>query len=288
MRVLAVGASETFGLYESQDHDYPRQLEDSLQHHADAACAPPSSTPTVEVVNAALPGMALPSMDRYLDDVVRRVGPAVVVLYPSPGFYLNTRAPKLTRGWPGADSTLPLGNALVLRSDDRVVAQLKRLAPEPVMRWARRTMTERKARFSSGPRFLEVPADRMAQFEQELRAVVGTARSLGAHVVLMGHVNATMAPGFNDPALEEAWVYQFPTASAKALSDFHAMARALERRVAADSSITYVDLPDAFAGRWEGAFADFVHFTDGGAAVVAGALTRAIAPTVLCGPEQAP
>jgi hypothetical protein len=30
IRLVAVGASETFGLYESPGHEYPRQLEDTL------------------------------------------------------------------------------------------------------------------------------------------------------------------------------------------------------------------------------------------------------------------
>jgi lysophospholipase L1-like esterase len=93
----------------------------------------------------------------------------------------------------------------------------------------------------------------------------------------MGHVNATMAPGFHDEALLVSWEYQFPRATGETLSRFHAASRDVEERVAADSNVKFVDLPKAFADRWEGAFADFVHFTEAGASVVASAL----APSVL-------
>lgn len=44
-RVVTVGASETFGLYESPGHEFPRQLADSLGAGYD-------------VLNAAMPGMS--------------------------------------------------------------------------------------------------------------------------------------------------------------------------------------------------------------------------------------
>jgi hypothetical protein len=286
-RVVAIGASETFGLYESAGRDYPRQLQDSLRRRRLGAC-PGLDSASVEVVNAALPGMALPTMTRYLDRVVRDVRPAVVVLYPSPGFYLNARPPELSRGMPGADSTLPIGNAFTLRVRERVMTHVKALVPDPVMGWARRQVIERRNRGPRGVRFPEVPPDRLAQLEHDLRTTAAMARSLGVPVVLMGHVNATMAPGFDDPGLVEAWVYQFPSATGRTLSDFHARARDIARQVARDSSLAYVDLPDAFGQRWDGAFADFVHFTDRGAAVVAGALAGAIAPVIGCGPGPVP
>lgn len=287
LRVVTLGASETFGLYETSGRDYPRQLEDSLRQRAASSCGV-GSPATVEVVNGALPGMALPTLIRYIDKVVRGIRPDAVVLYPSPAFHLNARAPLLSIGRLGADSALPVRKALKLRTTERAFTQVKNLIPEPVMRWARRTITARRQKFSGGVYFPDVPADRLEQFERELRKTVGMARTLGAQVVLAGHVNATMAPGFNDAALVEAWVYQFPSATGHTLSAFHRLSRDIERRVAADSGVTYVDLPDAFAGHWEGSFADFVHFTDQGAGVVAGALAGAIMPGAACVEGQTP
>lgn len=281
-RVVVVGASETFGLYESPGKEYPRLLEDSLRGRARRSCAHHGAG--IEVANAALPGMATPSMERLLDGAVRDARPDLVVLYPSPGFYLNARAPKPTMGAAGTDSTLPWRNALRFRALERARRQLKALVPDPVLDVARRAIISRRNRAAEPVLFPDVPADRLAQFESDLRSVVGMARSLGVPVILVGHANATMAPGFDDPGLVGAWVYQFPAATGSALMGFHARALALERGIATDSGVAFVDLPAALQGRWRDAFADFVHFTDAGSAVVAAVLAEAAWPLIDCGP----
>ncbi|HEX9564814.1 MAG TPA: hypothetical protein VF981_12610 [Gemmatimonadaceae bacterium] len=281
VRIVVVGASETFGLYESQGREYPRQLEDSLRARSAAACP----TRAIEVGNAALPGMATPSMVHLLDQVVRKAGPDVIVLYPSPGFYLNPNPPRPSAGAAGADSALPLANALKLRVAVRARRQARSLVPEPIKVMVRRMIVNRRARAWGEKRFTAVPEDRIAQFEDDLRRAVGIAKSTGARVMMMGHTNATMEPGFSDSALVGAWVYQFPRASAEALVGFHARSVDLERQIARDSGLVYVDLPAAFTGKWEGTFADFVHFTDLGSAVVAGTLADAISPWIDCDPR---
>jgi len=281
-RVVVVGASETFGLYESRGREYPRQLEDSLRARAASGCA--AHATGVEVANAALPGMATPSMVRLLDQVVRKVRPDVVVLYPSPGFYLNAYPPRASVGPSGADSTLPARNTLTPRVVNRATRQIKALVPEPVKALARRIVVGRRNRDAGAPRFTGVPADRIAQFESDLREAVGVARSIRVPVLLMVHANATMEPGFSNAGLLESWVYQFPRATAETLVRFHQRAGDLERRIARDSGIVIVDLPSALHGHWRSAFADFVHFTDHGSAVVASALADAVWPLVNCRP----
>ncbi len=266
-RVVTVGASETFGLYESPGHEWPRQLEDSLRARG---CQ-------VEVVNAALPGMALPSMAQLLDRIVRTVHPTHLVLYPSPAFYLNRNAPIASRGVAGADSTLPWRRALAWRSRERAVAQVKGLLPSPAMTAARRFSLSRR---NPARTARTVPEGRLQQLDHDLREVVGVARSLGAPVLLAGHVNATMAPGFDDPGMLVAWEYQFPAVTGEVLMAFHRAARDVAVTVARDSALAYVDLADALAGGWEGSFADFVHFTDAGASRVSHTLATALAPAL--------
>ena len=269
-RVVVIGASETFGLYEAPGREFPRQLEDSLRARG---------CPRIEVVNAALPGMALPSTRQLLDRVVRGLSPAHVVLYPSPGFYLNRNAPAASVGAPGVDSGLPWERVLTLRSKERAVLQVKGLLPAPAMTGLRRVFLMRR-----NPAFIvrSLPEGRLVQYESDLRAAVGTAKSLGVPVTLAGHVNATMAPGFDDPAMLVAWEYQFPAVTGEVLRDFHRAARDVSRQVARDSAVAWVDLADAFGDDWQGQFADFVHFTDAGAARVARRLATAVLPAV-CG-----
>ncbi len=267
-RIVTIGASETFGLYERPGREFPRQLEDSLRARG---CT------SVEVVNAALPGMALPSMAQLLDRVVRPVGASHLILYPSPAFYLNRRGPEATRGEAGADTTLPASRVLVPRIRERASTQLKSLVPEPVKTVLRRTIADRGKRAER--RAHTFPTGRLESLEHDLRSTVGVARSLGVPVTLAGHVNATMQPGFNDPALLTAWEYQFPAVSGDVIVEFHRRARVVAEQVARDSSVAYVDLTAAIGDSWEASFADFVHFTDSGAARVASTLASALAST---------
>ena len=269
-RIAIVGASETFGLYESAGREYPRQLQDSL---AQAGCR------SAEVVNAALPGMALPSMNPVIDRVVRELQPTHLLLYPSPAFYLNRQSPSATRGSTAGDSTLPWTRALAWRSKERLVSQVKGLLPDPVMTGVRRALLMRRRE-----RFIvkTLPKERLQLLEDDLRTTIGVARTLGVPVTLVGHVNATMAPDFRDAALLTAWEYQFPGVTGDVLVQFHRAAREVADRVARDSSVSYVDLAPAFGNDWSGNFADFVHFTNVGAARVAHRLAGALAP-VVCG-----
>lgn len=280
VRVITVGASETFGLYESPEQEYTRQLEDSLRARTSTACGP--DAPRIEVANAALPGMATPSMAVALDQVIRQAAPNVLVLYPSPGFYLNVRRPTATFGAPGADSTLPFANALRLRVASRAVRQARSLVSGALRAHLRRIVLARRVRQAHRTRFTAVPTDRLRQFDSDLRNAVGVAKSTGASVVLMGHANATMAPAFSDETLVEAWVYQFPRSTGEVLREFHERAFAVEREIALDSGMVFIDLPAALSGREKNAFADFVHFTDEGAAIVAGAIAEAVLPVLDC------
>lgn len=275
VRIVTAGASETFGLYEAANKEYPRQLEDSLRARVAESCRG-EEAPKVEVVNGALPGMALPSLTHHLARVIAPIHPSVVVIYPSPGFYLNDREPVVTRS-ARSDSALTAGKEYHLRSVDRITTQLKTLAPAPVLTWLRRRVTGLTLkRYPDDWRFTDVPANRLQQFEADLRATIGAVRAIGAQPLLLTYVNVTMKPGFDDPDLLVAWEYQFPRAPQQVIPAFHAQASDRIARVAADSGAALVDLGRAFEGRWEGAFADFVHFTNAGSATVASALTDAL------------
>ena len=282
VRVVTTGASETFGLYESPGAEYPRQLEDSLRALASRAAWPacdgraPRVAPRFEVVNAALPGMALPTLEQHLRTQVGPLRPDIVVLYPTPGFYLNPRAPVMRP--PGDDGELTASNALQPRLLKRLRDQLKGLLPGPVLTYLRRRdIADVVADRPAGWAFESLPPERVAAFESDLRRVVGATRAIGATPVLVVNVNIAMDPQFADEAMMVAWRRQFPRASERTLVEFHAAAAESTRRIAADSGVTLLDLPQSFGGRWAGRFADFVHFTDAGASLVASALAPVVA-----------
>lgn len=286
LRVVVEGASETFGLYEAPGREFPRQLEDSLRQRTAAMCGAPS-TDAIEVINGALPGMALPSMVRHVASVVTPLHPDVIVLYPSPGFYLDVQPPRATVGPTASDSSLPAANALRLRLVDRLRSQVKSLTPEIVLTSLRRRSIEKVERqHPTSWKIRSVPEERVALFERDLRRAVGAGRQTGARVILLGHVNQTLFPDFNDAAALVAWEKQFPNTTGETLADFHRRAREISVRVARDSSVDLVDPTKALEGHWRDSFADFVHFTDLGAATIAGQLASylvaALPNTTLC------
>jgi hypothetical protein len=262
-RVVTLGASETFGLYESLGHEYPRQLEDSLR-----ACAP------FEVINAALIGMSLPTQIQYMRARIAPLKPDLVVLYPTPVQYLSSAMPSVTPPdsspgagrWSWADWTQ-------LRVAARLDNRLDGLIPARVRYYFRRRSLDDSTR---AWRFDGVPADRLARYDADLRRLVAAVRSIGARAVLMTHANVFMAEGPSNRLLIEQWRQFYPHAAGDALLQFDSAAAVVTRQIATDDSVPIVDLAEIVrdrlprpVGRY---FGDYEHFNDLGAGMVAALL----------------
>jgi hypothetical protein len=276
LRVVTAGASETFGLYESPGREFPRQLEDTLRARCGAH---------VEVLNAAIFGMTLPTLEQDLRLRVRALDPDVVVLYPTPVQYLNDAMPMSATPDSAASDGLPAILALYPRAVDRLRTQFKQLMPEWLATDLRRDEIARDAKaHPSGWRFTGVPADRLAAFDADLRHAVGTIRAMGASPVLAAHVNAFAGGGPLDEPLLVSWENQYHRATGDALLAFDAAAARATLRVARDSAVPVVDLRRLHGSRL---FADYAHFPAAGAASVASALAplviSAAGPKVSCG-----
>lgn len=267
IRVVTLGASETFGLYESQGREYPRQLEDSLR-----------SCGRFQVLNAALMGMLLPTEDQYLRLRLAALHPDIVVLYPSPPQYLRDSVPTVMRpdSTPGAGQRI---NWLQFRVAQRLANKLNALIPARVRNYVRRRALDDRARTW---RFDDVPAPRLAQYDADLRHIIGTIQAIGARPVVMTHADVFMTAGPVNELLIEQWRQFFPHATGTTLLDFDSAAAVVTRNVADSVSVPLVDLAAKFHGRLSDPpgsyFGDYEHFTDEGAGLVAGVL----APTV-CG-----
>lgn len=270
LRVIAVGASETFGLYESPGKEWPRQLEDSLTRRlAGTACAPAG----VEVWNAAFAGMTLPTIVQDLNLRLTRYSPDVVVLYPTPAFYLTGDRPEAPR----PDSTAGQDvSGFRLRIWPRLRDQLKELTPTPVATMLRQRMISR-AQASAGYTITDVPAERLGWYKEDLADVLAGIRGIGAAPVVATHANywfgAERPPR---PDLMVAWQRFQPLASADALIGFEAAARDATVEVAAGADVPVADVATALGREASAGFADFFHFDDQGAALAAGAFADAV------------
>jgi hypothetical protein len=274
VRIVTAGASETFGLYESPGHEYPRQLEDSLNGQF-AKCGQIGA----QVLNAAMPGMSLPTIDQDVRLRVRALKPDFVVLYATPAAYLEDAVPSAARpdSVAGHPAPLPMVNAFFPRVAERVRVQLKSLIPTIVQdeirrRQIRTTLLQHQPNW----RFEAVPAERVAAFQSDLRSAIGAIRAIGATPILVTHANRFAGSSVRDVATLRMWEKFYPRASGQTIVAFDSAARFATIAVARDSQATVVDLPPILARSGKSVFADYAHFTDAGAALVAGSVTRSI------------
>ncbi len=276
IRVVVVGASESFGLSEAPGKEFPRQLEDTLGRSLERRCG--ANGRRFEVLNAALPGMSLPTIQQDVRNRIRRFGPDVILLYPTPSQYLNEEPPiPAPADSVGPGNDLSPARALYPRILARARNEAKADTPEFVLTWLRRRQTDVYIRGRPpGWRFASPPRERLEQYDADLRGFIGTVRSLGAVPVVATHGNVFMRPDFHDPGLLAAWEKFYPRATGAAIVEFDAAAREITLRAAADSGVVVADLAPRLAAADVSPFTDFVHFTDAGAALVASTLAPAV------------
>ena len=276
IRVITVGASETFGLYESHDQEFPRQLADSLGAASAGNRCLNSAGRRFEVLNAALPGMSLPTIEQDVRMRLSHLDADVIVAYPTPVQYLSSTPPA-----PAAvDSTTqppPIAwtRGLYPRSIDRIRGQLKEILPAVVQTAIRRWQTRQSTRERpAGWKFDAPPPDRLAMYDRDLRRLIGTIRAVGAVPVLATHANAFEAGARHDSTLMVMWERFYPRATGNTIVEFDSIGRLITLRAARDSGLRVVDLPESM--RDKALFKDYAHFTDAGSAHVAAALRPAV------------
>jgi hypothetical protein len=257
-RIIVLGASESFGLYESDGHEYAAQLADRLRG---PAC--------YEVINASLFGLTLPAITRIWESWVREFGSQTVIVYPTPAFYLNDRPPAAPGAPPPSDAGPPwwwprlLGRAVELFEYPAII-QRRRVAREAAAL---------EAEHDPGWFYETVPADRVALFERDLDALVSAIAAAGASPLLVTH-----ATGFHRPPSASqldalmAWQLLMRKPRGHVLLDFEDAARQATVRVATRHGVGVVDAAGLMNGHEDWFANDRLHFNDEGAAALAAAL----------------
>lgn len=272
VRVIAVGASETFGLRESPDQEFPRQLEDTLNARLPrASCGGQAGVRRFEVLNAAFAGMTVPTIDQDIRNRLSRLHPAIILAYVSPSAYLEEDRPTAARpdSSPRHASFSRL-RALHPRAIERLRDQFKNMLPQALLSLIRRgEINAANQGRSQDRRFTSVPPERLADLDADLRGLTGTIRSVGATPVLVTHANVFFGRATADSAKLLAWARFYPRATGAALVAFDSAARVTTLRVGADSDAIVSDAAAKLSTVPEAAFADYMHFTDLGAASMA-------------------
>ncbi len=268
--LLAFGASETFGLYEQPDGEYPRVLERRLNVLGAAR---------YNVINIAVPGISIGRVD-YLDHALQVSAAKVVLVYPAPANYIGHEG-----AYCGQAAT-PVPTDLGLTDRIRLAGKLSQLIkahiPDTIMTRLRQFSIWRDTRNRS---VLErVPETTVDAYRRDLECVVEHVRQRGAQPILLTHASyfhGTAGP--EDMALLTAWRRFYPQLKEMGFLDLEERANAAVRQVAAASAVQLIDVAEQMP-RGPRFFADFVHFSDAGATRMAEIVAAAMAANPVAWP----
>lgn len=276
-RVMILGASEAFGLYESEGKEFPALLRRTLEE-SDRA----------EVINAAIAGMTVSSMSQSWDDWFSRFRPSFVLIYASPLFCLAGESPDVGRSLASPTGT---GPAAAARSDDfslrrilersRLVARLRDALDVPgFIQRRRRDRWIAQAEAQHGPDwlFIEVPADRVENFARHLDNLLDAIMSKAARPILITHATRSSNPPTADDLLDlNAMRSILPRATPLTLVTFEDRCNNAIRELASARGIPLIDVAASVSGH-RPLFVDLVHFNEHGAAEVASLIARELRP----------
>lgn len=268
-RILCFGASETFGLFEAPNEEYPRQLERDLNET--------SSGPAFQVVNAAFPGETLATAILRVPEIVSQVHPSYALIYTPPANYIETAArsansTRLPRPVSLADRLLEL------RIANRVRNLLKTALPKIVQNKLRQLQIERDSAPSAV--MVTVPEENVDHFREDLLALIEALRERNVEPVLVTHATAfgsTLTPRDRDLLIE--WRKFYPTLKEDGFMDMEKRMNQVIRETANCEKLHLIDAANEIPPGPD-YFADMVHFTNKGAEVMAADLTIGLQPVL--------
>jgi lysophospholipase L1-like esterase len=264
--IVCFGASETFGLYESEGREYPRELERALNQRFGA--------PRFQVVNAAYPGQSAATATLRLPEIVGLIHPRVAVIYATPADYIWL--PYLSNARTGGAAAVEEEPGFEPRVTERVRTLLKSLLPAPVQtRLREREIAQEASQF---PVMDRLPEENVLRYRDDVARLVAAARERGVEPVIVTHANAVgQNPANVDRALLVSWRKFYPMLAEQGFVDMELRMNESLRSLAAEQNVRVIDAariipPDA---RY---FADFVHFTDAGAELMAQTVASGLEP----------
>jgi hypothetical protein len=220
------------------------------------------------VINAAVAGMGLRQQVRMWKNHASRFRPDYVVIYPTPLFYLRSDTSTQSADIAVAPTPARLVRPRLIERAKDVVDMPDPIQRQRILHWIAAETTGRSEDWF----FRSPPAHRLDRFIRDLDSLVTLVRSSGATPVLATHaMRFSIPPHPEDEFMLLAWRQFTPRARPDAMLAFEMQAAERMRQYAADKHIALIDVARRVTGRRE-LFADFIHFTNEGAAVVAGTM----------------
>jgi lysophospholipase L1-like esterase len=272
VRIICIGASETFGLYEAEGRDYPRLLEHDLNARA--------GRDLFQVQNVAVVGQTLAAAVLRVPEIVDQVHPTFAIIYPSAAAYTwlpwvaEEPTPSAAPGIEQGETATPFQ----LRITERLRNLLKQGLPSVVQTELRRVEIAREIARNRYPVMDRVPEGNVRRFRQDLLRLVTALRTRGVEPVLVTHatVFGTELSDEDRPFLV-AWRKFYPMLEENGFLDMEQRMNAAIRGIAAQEHVSLIDAAsDMPRGRMY--FGDFSHFTSTGAGVMAARLANGLRP----------
>jgi hypothetical protein len=265
-RIMVLGSSEMFGLYESPGNDFSAVLTNDLRS---AGC--------FEVINGSMAGMSLSSILHYWNSYLVRFRPDIVIVYPSPDInvqvYLQQQsAPKHTPAPVQPADPVPAIHSRLL---DYLHGFIH--VPQAIDDWrTRRAIAKESRAHPSNWQILHVPRSVVDGYGTQLQALVDPITASGAQAIFITHaLRVTSNSPTTDPHAA-LWLQALgPRVSFDAWLEFNRLANARLEDFAHSRHLAVVDLDQLLTG-CRACFVDAAHFTDMGAKRAADTATRAV------------
>jgi lysophospholipase L1-like esterase len=261
-RILCVGSSETFGQYETEGHEWPRELEHVLNLNVPAGNR-------YQVVNTGFAGETFPTSVVRLPSRLAMVKPKMVLLYPSLAHYLSV--PALRYAGPP-----PPPPKFRWRMEGRVETILKKVLPMRLQTWLRQRDIDKEQ--GREPMLASMPVEYQNEFSKDLEKAIDLSREAGAEPVLITHANRFK--DHVDPSerfMLISWHRFYPMLREDAFLGMEVAMNDVMRRVAQEQGVLLVDAAREMPAGPQ-YFFDFVHFTDKGSAAFSGIVAQKLRP----------
>lgn len=274
VRIVCFGASETFGLYEEPDQEYPRQLERDLNQWA--------GKPTFEVVNVAYPAQTVAAAVLRAPEVIEQVKPTFAVIYPFPGSYVWLPWIQPPSGNGDQESSRP---RFEWRLGERIRNAAKSLLGEFIQSKIRdletRRIEEKVRKNTAGyPVMDHIPEKNVKLFHSDLVRLVDVLRQNGVEPILVTHATVFSNPlSPSDQQMLAVWRGWIPMLTGEGLLEMEHRMNGEIRSVADERHTVLVDAAVEIptSNKY---FADFTHFTTQGAELMAEKLAEGMEPVL--------
>lgn len=265
-RVVCMGTSETYGLYEKEGGEWPAQLKALLR---DKSC--------LEVVNVASVGLDIYDYKHYFQKHVLFLEPDIVILFANPFRYLAGRNNKIAVQRQTRQQRSPSEDSSIAPLDLRIIrkgrAAVERMIPHSFIQAYRAhkafaEVSRKEQSFQRKP-YDRVPCARIEAFKKDLEDFISYLKERKIEVILTTYpvlMTRWNLEELKDILIEERIVC--PDLTLIGMLDGLERCNSAVAILAAKYNLKFIDT-NALISHTKEYFADNVHYTDKGAQVLA-------------------